>query len=197
MLVFDFVMAAPVMSAKVTVVLEDAVPVFDEQDKECVGMFKLHRVLKSILGSALSKSGNLQIYIHSTKNVLIEMSHLFDIPDDPSEFNEVMHYLLRRYSVKAANGVFLAKVIKNPIEGHLPPNSIRMRLCSRANRVNIDDIKASIENGVVFFISMDAEENRGIDNEENICVSVSSYKLSVENCCMKLAYMLEEILAIF
>jgi len=185
------------MCAKVTVVLEDAVPTFDERDRKDVGMFKLHRVLKSMLGSALSKSGNLQIYIHSTKNVLIEMSHLFDIPDDPSEFNEVMHYLLRRYSVKAANGVFLAKVIKNPIEAHLPPNSMHMRLCSRGNRINIDGIKASIANGVVFFISMDPEENRSVDNEDNICISVSKYKLSAESCCLKLACILEEILAIF
>eukprot|EP00050_Salpingoeca_kvevrii_P015122 m.43767 g.43767 ORF g.43767 m.43767 type:complete len:240 (-) comp6171_c0_seq1:179-898(-) len=79
-----------------------------------------HQCLLMLLDSPLNKAGLLQVYIHTAKNVLIEVNPQTRIPRVYSRFCGLMVQLLHDLSVSARNGPKLLKVIKNPITDHLP-----------------------------------------------------------------------------
>lgn len=80
-----------------------------------------HQELLSLLDSPLNKSGNLQIYIRTSRNVLIELHPSVRIPRTYKRFAGLMVQLLHKMKIKAAdNGTTLMRVIKNPFSQHLP-----------------------------------------------------------------------------
>lgn len=80
-----------------------------------------HQELLALLDSPLNKSGNLQIYIRTSQNVLIELHPSVRIPRTYKRFAGLMVQLLHKMKIKAAdNGTTLMKVIKNPFSQHLP-----------------------------------------------------------------------------
>lgn len=80
-----------------------------------------HQELLALLDSPLNKSGNLQIYIRTSRNVLIELHPSVRIPRTYKRFAGLMVQLLHKMKIKAAdNGTTLMKVIKNPFSQHLP-----------------------------------------------------------------------------
>mmetsp|Transcript_7733 Transcript_7733/g.13630 ORF Transcript_7733/g.13630 Transcript_7733/m.13630 type:complete len:287 (+) Transcript_7733:254-1114(+) len=80
-----------------------------------------HQELLALLDSPLNKSGNLQIYIRTCRNVLIELHPSVRIPRTYKRFAGLMVQLLHKMKIKAAdNGTTLMKVIKNPFSQHLP-----------------------------------------------------------------------------
>ncbi|KAJ2997110.1 Ribosomal RNA small subunit methyltransferase mra1 [Globomyces sp. JEL0801] len=82
-----------------------------------------HQCLLALLDSPLNKAGKLQVYIHTTKNVLIEVNPQVRIPRTFKRFCGLMVQLLHKLSIRAVNGPDkLLKVIANPITDHLPPN---------------------------------------------------------------------------
>jgi rRNA small subunit pseudouridine methyltransferase Nep1 len=82
-----------------------------------------HQCLLALLDSPLNKAGKLQVYIHTTKNVLIEVNPHVRIPRTFKRFCGLMVQLLHKLSIRAVNGPDkLLKVISNPITDHLPPN---------------------------------------------------------------------------
>ena len=82
-----------------------------------------HMCLLTLLDSPLNKAGLLQIYVHTTRNVLIEVNPQVRIPRTFRRFSGLMVQLLHRLSIRSVNGnEKLLKVIKNPITDHLPPN---------------------------------------------------------------------------
>jgi rRNA pseudouridine-1189 N-methylase Emg1 (Nep1/Mra1 family) len=63
-----------------------------------------------------------QVYIHTTKNVLIEVSPQVRIPRTFKRFSGLMVQLLHKLKIRAANSTeTLLRVVKNPISRHLPP----------------------------------------------------------------------------
>jgi rRNA small subunit pseudouridine methyltransferase Nep1 len=104
----------------------------------------------TLLDSPLNKAGLLQVYIHTEKNVLIEVNPHTRIPRTFKRFSGLMGaclatsprvavrspltvapwwaaaspvQLLHKLSIRATNGPEkLLKVIKNPITDHLPTN---------------------------------------------------------------------------
>jgi rRNA small subunit pseudouridine methyltransferase Nep1 len=97
--------------------------------------------LLTLLDSPVNKAGRLQIYVHTSKGVLIEVNPAVRIPRTFKRFSGLMVQLLHRLSIRSVNGPEkLLKVIKvcsqclsrllnlildsqNPITDHLPLNS--------------------------------------------------------------------------
>ena len=83
----------------------------------------LHQELLALIDSPLNKSGNLRVYVKTTKNVLIEINPQIRIPRTFKRFSGLMVQLLHKMKIKANNesNVTLLKVVKNPFTIHLPP----------------------------------------------------------------------------
>ncbi|XP_042304234.1 ribosomal RNA small subunit methyltransferase NEP1 isoform X1 [Sceloporus undulatus] len=80
-----------------------------------------HQSLLMLMDSPLNRAGLLQVYIHTEKNVLIEVNPQTRIPRTFDRFCGLMVQLLHKFSVRAADGPQkLLKVIKNPVTDHLP-----------------------------------------------------------------------------
>ncbi len=80
-----------------------------------------HQELLALLDSPLNKSGNLQIYVRTSRNVLIELHPSVRIPRTYKRFAGLMVQLLHKMKIKASdNGTTLMRVIKNPFSQHLP-----------------------------------------------------------------------------
>lgn len=75
----------------------------------------------AVLDSPLNKAGLVKVYIHTEKNVLIEVNPKTRIPRTFKRFSGLMVQLLHRLKIRSADGKdVLLKVIKNPISRHLP-----------------------------------------------------------------------------
>lgn len=80
-----------------------------------------HQELLALIDSPLNKAGCLQVYIKTTKNVLIEVHPSIRIPRTYKRFSGLMVQLLHKMKIKAAgSSTCLMKVIKNPFSQHLP-----------------------------------------------------------------------------
>jgi rRNA small subunit pseudouridine methyltransferase Nep1 len=82
----------------------------------------LHQELMAVLDSPLNKSGHVQVYFHTEKNVLVEVNPTCRIPRTFKRFSGLMVQLLHRLKIRSSDGRdTLLKVIKNPMSRHLPP----------------------------------------------------------------------------
>jgi rRNA small subunit pseudouridine methyltransferase Nep1 len=102
----------------------------------------VHQCLLTLLDSPLSRAGRLQVFIRTTKNVLIEVNPKTRIPRTYRRFAGLMVQLLHKLSVRAmlssggeGNGEKLMNVIKNPLVDHLPTTCHRIGLSGDAGRV--------------------------------------------------------------
>eukprot|EP00559_Dactyliosolen_fragilissimus_P005057 CAMPEP_0184855508 /NCGR_PEP_ID=MMETSP0580-20130426/737_1 /TAXON_ID=1118495 /ORGANISM="Dactyliosolen fragilissimus" /LENGTH=277 /DNA_ID=CAMNT_0027350037 /DNA_START=18 /DNA_END=848 /DNA_ORIENTATION=+ len=83
-----------------------------------------HQELLALIDSPLNKSGSLQVYIRTSKNVLIEVNPSIRIPRTYKRFSGLIVQLLHKMKIKAGNtSETLMKVIKNPFSQHLPPGA--------------------------------------------------------------------------
>lgn len=90
-----------------------------------------HQCLLALLDSPLNKAGKLQVYIHTTKNALIEVNPHVRIPRTFKRFCGLMVQLLHKLSIRSVNGPEkLLKIIKNPITDHLPPDCYKVTMSS-------------------------------------------------------------------
>ncbi len=81
----------------------------------------IHQELMAVLDSPLNKAGKVKVYVHTEKNVLIEINPKTRIPRTFKRFSGLMVQLLHRLKIRSADGNdMLLKVIKNPISRHLP-----------------------------------------------------------------------------
>ncbi|CAG2228292.1 EMG1 [Mytilus edulis] len=122
-----------------------------------------HQCLLMLMDSPLNRAGLLQVYIHTEKNVLIEINPQTRIPRTFDRFCGLMVQLLHKLSIHAADGPQkLLKVIKNPIADHLPVG------CQKIAHGSVD-----------------------VDYIEKT-VSISNYPLSAALTCAKLCSAFEE-----
>lgn len=150
-----------------------------------------HQCLMMLLDSPLNRAGKLQIYIHTKKNVLIEVNPQTRIPRTFDRFCGLMVQLLHKLSVSAADRPQkLLKVIKNPITDHLPTGCPKFSTSFKGEPLNASDV-LSEERPVVFVIGAIAKGSIDPDYAEN-CISFSSYPLSAALSCAKLCTAAEE-----
>lgn len=81
----------------------------------------VHQELMAILDSPLNKAGRVKVFVHTSKNVLIEINPKTRIPRTFKRFSGLMVQLLHRLKIRSADGnEMLLKVVKNPMSRHLP-----------------------------------------------------------------------------
>ncbi|XP_067211593.1 ribosomal RNA small subunit methyltransferase NEP1 isoform X2 [Linepithema humile] len=95
-----------------------------------------HQCLLMLMDSPLNRAGFLQVYIHTEKNVLIEINPQTRIPRTFKRFAGLMVQLLHKFNIRASNGPMkLLKVIRNPISDHLPVGCHKTLMSFHAKKV--------------------------------------------------------------
>ncbi|KAK2812259.1 18S rRNA pseudouridine methyltransferase [Emmonsiellopsis sp. PD_5] len=156
-----------------------------------------HQCLLTLLDSPVNKAGKLQIYIHTAKGVLIEVSPTVRIPRTFKRFAGLMVQLLHRLSIRSTNSQEkLLKVIKNPITDHLPPNCRKVTLSFDAPVVRVNDYIQSLgaqESICVFVGAMAKGVDDFADGFKDDTISISNYSLSASVACSKFCHAAEEV----
>jgi len=156
-----------------------------------------HQCLLTLLDSPVNKAGKLQIYIHTAKGVLIEVSPTVRIPRTFKRFAGLMVQLLHRLSIRSTNSQEkLLKVIQNPITDHLPPNCRKVTLSFDAPVVKIREYVESVgprESICVFVGAMAKGSDNFADGYVDEKISISNYSLSASVACSKFCHAAEDV----
>ncbi|XP_062501471.1 ribosomal RNA small subunit methyltransferase NEP1-like [Corticium candelabrum] len=151
-----------------------------------------HQCLLMLMDSPLNRAGLLQVYIHTQKNVLIEVNPQTRIPRTFNRFCGLMVQLLHKLSIHASDGPMkLLKVIKNPITDHLPTGCRKLGTSFNAEGcVRVRDYAPDNE-PIVFVVGAMAHGRVSTDyTEEDI--AISEYPLSGALTCTKICSAFEE-----
>ena len=153
-----------------------------------------HQCLLTLLDSPLNKAGLLQVYIQTSKNVLIEVNPKLRIPRTFRRFCGLMVQLLHKLKIRATDGSeTLLKVVKNPIDRHLPSTACKFTASFRGHLVKLGEFVPTLPDGkpVVFVVGAFAHGDVEVDyTDEDICFS--EYPLSAALACAKLSNAFEE-----
>jgi rRNA small subunit pseudouridine methyltransferase Nep1 len=155
-----------------------------------------HQCLLTLLDSPLNRSGHLQIFIHTQRNVLIEINPKTRIPRTFSRFAGLMVQLLHKLSVKSTGGgEKLLNVIKNPITDHLPTKCQRIGMSGDAKEtVRLCDWIKQLpkDEPVVFWVGAISHGEDKFEHAEKL-ISVSQYPLSASVVCSKICNSFEDL----
>eukprot|EP00128_Syssomonas_multiformis_P009709 Colp12_sorted_trinity150504_noHs@32852 len=154
-----------------------------------------HQCLLTLLDSPLNKAGLLQVYIHTSNNVLIEVNPHTRIPRTFKRFCGLMVQLLFKRSIRAANGpVKLLKVIKNPVTDHLPTGARKIGFEVTGRCMPVREYVSTLpkDEPIVFVIGSFATGDIKVDYVEET-ISISQYPLSASVACAKLCCAFEEM----
>ncbi|KAH8645625.1 Alpha/beta knot methyltransferase [Xylariales sp. PMI_506] len=155
-----------------------------------------HQCLLTLLDSPINKAGKLQIYIHTAKGVLIEVSPTVRIPRTFKRFAGLMVQLLHRLSIRSTTSQEkLLRVIQNPITDHLPPNCRKVTLSFDAPLVRVRDWVDSVgpkESVCVFVGAMAKGTDNFADEFVDEKISISNYSLSASVACSKFCHAAED-----
>ncbi|EHK97755.1 hypothetical protein GLAREA_10016 [Glarea lozoyensis ATCC 20868] len=156
-----------------------------------------HQCLLTLLDSPINKAGKLQIYIHSAKGVLIEVSPTVRIPRTFKRFAGLMVQLLHRLSIRSVNSQEkLLKVIQNPITDHLPPNCRKVTLSFESEIVRVREYVEALdekESICVFVGAMAKGSDNFADQYVDEKISISNYSLSASVACSKFCHAAEDV----
>ncbi|XP_038075787.1 ribosomal RNA small subunit methyltransferase NEP1-like [Patiria miniata] len=151
-----------------------------------------HQCLLMLFDSPLNRAGLLQVFVHTDKNVLIQINPQTRIPRTFDRFCGLMVQLLHKMSISASDGPQkLLKVVKNPVSDHLPTGCKKIGTSFSATKcVNPREL-ASTEEPVVIVIGAMAHGKVDVDYIEEE-VAVSLYPLSAALTCAKICSGFEE-----
>jgi len=156
-----------------------------------------HQCLLTLLDSPINKAGQLQIYIHTAKGVLIEVSPTVRIPRTFKRFAGLMVQLLHRLTIRSINSQEkLLKVIQNPITDHLPPNCRKITLSFDAPLVRVRDYVETLgekESICVFVGAMAKGTDNFADGFVDEKISISNFSLSASVACSKFCHAAEDV----
>ncbi|XP_057295082.1 ribosomal RNA small subunit methyltransferase NEP1-like [Hydractinia symbiolongicarpus] len=151
-----------------------------------------HQCLLMLMDSPLNRAGLLQVYIHTERNVLIEINPQTRIPRTFNRFCGLMVQLLHKLSIHASNGpIKLMKVIKNPITDHLPVGCKKYVTSYKAKKcIKLREFDPP-EEPIVFVVGAFAHGKIDITYGEED-VAISEYPLSAALTCTKVCSAFEE-----
>ncbi|EIN04371.1 Nep1-domain-containing protein [Punctularia strigosozonata HHB-11173 SS5] len=156
-----------------------------------------HQCLLTLLDSPLNKAGKLQVFIHTTKGVLIEINPSVRIPRTFKRFSGLMVQLLHKLSIRGVNGPEkLLKVIKNPVTDHLPVNTIKLTLSGDAKTVRLSEYLRTLPetHSIAIFVgAMARGKDDFADHVADHKISISNYPLSASVACGKFCCALEDL----
>lgn len=151
----------------------------------------VHQCLLMLLDSPLNRAGFLQVYIHTAKNVLIQINPATRIPRTFDRFCGLMVQLLQKFSVHADGcDQKLLKVIKNPVTDHLPTGCTKIATSFKADVIDPRELVPENE-PVVIVVGAMAHGSLSVDYAEKT-VAISGYPLSAALTCAKLCSAFEE-----
>uniref|UniRef100_A0AC35UAT4 Ribosomal RNA small subunit methyltransferase NEP1 n=1 Tax=Rhabditophanes sp. KR3021 TaxID=114890 RepID=A0AC35UAT4_9BILA len=154
----------------------------------------LHQCLLNLCDSPLNRAGLLQIYFRTKKNVCVEVSSQCRIPRTFDRFCGLMVQLLHKLQIRATDEkTRLLRVIKNPINDHLPVGctkilmSVKATECIRPSQIPQGHLN---ENYVIVIggISKGKIAPDYTDRE----VKINNYPLSAALACAKVTSGFEE-----
>mmetsp|Transcript_7846 Transcript_7846/g.13663 ORF Transcript_7846/g.13663 Transcript_7846/m.13663 type:complete len:245 (-) Transcript_7846:27-761(-) len=156
-----------------------------------------HQCLMNLLDSPLNKAGLLQIFIHTRKNVLIEVNPHVRLPRTFKRFAGLIVQLLDKLKIRSSSqGEILLRVVKNPVTGYLPAGAQRIATsCKADNPVPLDQFLPTISktknDPVVFIIGCFAKGNVNVDYADKT-IAFSEYPLSAAMSCAKVTSAFEQ-----
>jgi rRNA small subunit pseudouridine methyltransferase Nep1 len=155
------------------------------------------KCLLTLLDSPINKAGKLQIYIHTAKNVLIEVNPGVRLPRTFKRFAGLMVQLLQRHTIRSnETSEPLLRVIANPISDHLPPNCRKVTLSFEAPTVRVADYIRTLEpkeSVCVFIGAMAKGKDDFADEWKDEAVSISNFSLSASVACSKFCHAAEDV----
>ncbi|XP_033628383.1 ribosomal RNA small subunit methyltransferase NEP1-like isoform X1 [Asterias rubens] len=151
-----------------------------------------HQCLLMLFDSPLNRAGLLQVFVHTEKNVLIQINPQTRVPRTFDRFCGLMVQLLHKLSISASDGPQkLLKVIKNPVSDHLPAGCKKIGTSFSATKCINPRELADTEEPVVVVIGAMAHGKVDTDYVEEE-VSISKYPLSAALTCAKICSGFEE-----
>lgn len=172
-----------------------------------------HQSLLMLFDSPLNRAGLLQVYIHTAKNVLIEINPQTRIPRTLKRFGGLMGkfevseflflskiktkqipvQLLHKMSIRATDtNTKLMKVIKNPITDHLPVGCKKYVMSFTGKITTCKELVPKEEEPIALVVGAFAHGNVSTDYTEGE-FSISNYPLSAALACSKLCNAFEEV----
>ena len=151
-------------------------------------------MLLALLDSPLNKSGHLELFIQTKKNILIQIAPECRIPRTFKRFSGLIVQLLHKMKIRAKDGrKTLLKVIKNPITSHLPPNCRIFAAEVDGQLVDVHDFAAALPDTtpVCFFLGAFAHGNVERIDEVEARLSFSEYPLSGACAASRLVHAFE------
>uniref|UniRef100_A0A0N5A1C8 18S rRNA (pseudouridine-N1)-methyltransferase n=1 Tax=Parastrongyloides trichosuri TaxID=131310 RepID=A0A0N5A1C8_PARTI len=154
----------------------------------------LHQCLLNLLDSPLNRAGLLQVYFRTKKNVLVEVSPQCRIPRTFDRFCGLMVQLLHKLQIRSSDEkTRLLRVIKNPVNDHLPIGcskilmSVKASECIRPSQIPKDNLN---DNYVIVIggISKGKISTDYTDKE----MKINNYPLSAALACAKITSGFEE-----
>ncbi|KAI5781449.1 Alpha/beta knot methyltransferase [Geopyxis carbonaria] len=157
----------------------------------------LHQCLLTLLDSPINKAGKLQVYIQSTKGVLIEVNPTVRIPRTFKRFAGLMVQLLHKLSIRStSSSEKLLKVIKNPVTQYLPPNCRKITLSWEAPVQNVREYVGGLgpdESLCIAIGAMAKGKDDFADGWVDEKIGVSNYSLSASVACSKMCHAAEDV----
>jgi len=143
----------------------------------------IHQELMAVLDSPLNKAGKVQVYLHTEKNVLIEINPKTRIPRTFKRFSGLMVQLLHRLKIRSSDGKdMLLRVIKNPISRHLPAGAVCYGFSAKGTLHSPTHFASNLPDRVPLVLVFGAQAMKGIVESDHPyiqeMVSISEYPLS-------------------
>jgi rRNA small subunit pseudouridine methyltransferase Nep1 len=139
------------------------------------------QALLMILDSPLNKAGKVKgIFVHTQKNVLIQVNPQVRLPRTYKRFAGLMTQLLQKLSIRATNGPDkLLKVVKGPVGRHLPSGVHRIGFSRSATKIVPMHKHSAIDRAEPLVFVLGAFSHGKIDEGlVDEYISISDYPLS-------------------
>ena len=165
----------------------------------------IHQCLLNLFDSPLNKVGLLQVYIHTNKNILIEINPKTRMPRTFKRFSGLFTQLLLKNEIKASDtDETLMKVINSKIENILDKNTPKILLSAKGRLIDIDtyikNLDLSIQgeklkpNNICFIIGTNPKgEIDPLIRYNDDCISLSSFDLDSNVVCAKICSSFEKV----
>lgn len=160
----------------------------------------VHQALLAILDSPLNKAGKIKVvYVHTARNVLIEVNPQVRLPRTFKRFAGLMIMLLQKLSIRASNGSQkLLKVVKGPVTRYFPAGAQRVGFSHKSDSVVPlqSFVKTLLADSPVVFAVGGMAKGKIQAPYSDSMVSISEYPLSAACCIGKITNALEAKLVI-
>lgn len=160
-----------------------------------------HQCLLTLLDSPINKAGKLQVYIHTSRGVLVEVNPSIRIPRTFKRFSGLMVQLLHKLSIRSVNSQEkLLKVINNPITDHLPTKCRKITLSFDAKVTRVQEYVDTLDDDesiCVFVGAMARGKDNFADEYVDEKIGLSDYPLSASVACSKFCHGCEDVWQIY